>query len=81
MKTGKVRNSEARTAFQELEHLHGPRRHLVIDKWKIGDGIPELMLEVNPSWLMPGSTLWPMTFTVMVTLLEEAKEVGCRALK
>lgn len=81
MKTGKGRNSEAQDSFKELGGLSGPSRHLEINRWKRGDGILELMLEVNPSWAMSGSRLWPVTFTAMVTPLEKVKELGCWALK
>lgn len=69
-------------SFKELESLNGPSSHLVIERWKTEDEIPQLMmLEVNPFWAMPGPRLWPLISTVMVTLLEKVKELGCWALQ
>lgn len=75
MKTGWGRNLEEQDSFKALDGFNGSSSHL--ERWEREGGISEpMMVEVNPFWVVSGSRLKPMIFTVMVTPLKKVKEFG-----
>lgn len=77
MKARRSRNLKERDSFKELDGFNGSSSRLGIERWGRAGGISELMmLGVKPFWVVSGSRLKPMIFTVMVTPLKKVKELG-----